>query len=176
MQGAYARPLNSPAAPQAVRGPLLPPATASRRSTRVATVPCLPAEIGVGLTGLGFLFLMLGVLFFFDRGLLAMGNVRRTMPSCRHGPVLQLGCIMEKATSGGTHPASAVRGGVDLTCAPPHQGGPPGLCFPALLTACTLPCCRGRPCCRSCSSRAWPQQSARQQLSASSYGERRWAG
>ncbi len=35
------------------------------------------AEIGVGLTGLGFLFLMLGVLFFFDRGLLAMGNVSR---------------------------------------------------------------------------------------------------
>lgn len=32
-------------------------------------------KIGVGLTGLGFLFLMLGVLFFFDRGLLAMGNV-----------------------------------------------------------------------------------------------------
>lgn len=32
-------------------------------------------KIGVGLTGLGFLFLMLGVLFFFDRGLLAMGNI-----------------------------------------------------------------------------------------------------
>lgn len=41
--------------------------------------PLLPvpgaAEIGVGLTGLGFLFFLLGVLFFFDRGLLAMGNV-----------------------------------------------------------------------------------------------------
>lgn len=33
------------------------------------------AEIGVTLTGLGALFLFLGVLFFFDRGLLAMGNV-----------------------------------------------------------------------------------------------------
>ncbi|KAI3429633.1 hypothetical protein D9Q98_005719 [Chlorella vulgaris] len=32
-------------------------------------------KIGVGLTGLGFLFFVLGVLFFFDRGLLAMGNV-----------------------------------------------------------------------------------------------------
>jgi hypothetical protein len=34
------------------------------------------AEIGVALSGLGFLFLFLGMLFFFDRGLLAMGNVR----------------------------------------------------------------------------------------------------
>lgn len=33
------------------------------------------AEIGIGLTGLGFLFLFLGVLFFFDRGLIALGNV-----------------------------------------------------------------------------------------------------
>ena len=37
------------------------------------------AEIGVGLTGLGALLLFLGVLFFFDRGLLAMGNVRHTL-------------------------------------------------------------------------------------------------
>ena len=34
------------------------------------------AEIGVGLTAFGLLFTVLGVLFFFDRGLLAMGNVR----------------------------------------------------------------------------------------------------
>lgn len=33
------------------------------------------AEIGVGLTGFGFLFTFLGVIFFFDKGLLAMGNV-----------------------------------------------------------------------------------------------------
>lgn len=40
--------------------------------------PChvdLFAEIGVALTGLGALLLFLGVIFFFDRGLLAMGNV-----------------------------------------------------------------------------------------------------
>lgn len=36
----------------------------------------------MGLTGLGFLFLLLGVLFFFDRGLLAMGNVRTAAESC----------------------------------------------------------------------------------------------
>ena len=40
------------------------------------------AEIGIGLTGLGFLFLFLGVLFFFDKGLIALGNVRRRSLPC----------------------------------------------------------------------------------------------
>lgn len=32
-------------------------------------------EIGVGLIGIGFIFYFLGVLWFLDRGFLAIGNV-----------------------------------------------------------------------------------------------------
>ena len=32
-------------------------------------------KIGIGLTCAGVLFLMLGVMLFFDKGLLAMGNI-----------------------------------------------------------------------------------------------------
>lgn len=32
-------------------------------------------KIGIGLTGFGVLFTILGVIFFFDKGLLAMGNI-----------------------------------------------------------------------------------------------------
>ena len=34
-------------------------------------------EIGIGVTGFGMLFLFLGMVLFFDRGLLAIGNVSR---------------------------------------------------------------------------------------------------
>jgi len=33
------------------------------------------SEIGVGLIGIGFIFYFLGVLWFLDRGFLAIGNV-----------------------------------------------------------------------------------------------------
>ncbi|KAK9121190.1 hypothetical protein Syun_018807 [Stephania yunnanensis] len=34
-------------------------------------------EIGLGLTGFGVFFSILGIIFFFDKGLLAMGNVSK---------------------------------------------------------------------------------------------------
>ena len=58
--------------------PCAPP-TASRRDVRLA--PC--AEIGIGLTGAGLLFMLLGMMMFFDKGLLAMGNVRRVLSGPR---------------------------------------------------------------------------------------------
>ena len=36
---------------------------------------CVSIEIGIGLTSFGCGFTALGVVFFFDRGLLAMGNL-----------------------------------------------------------------------------------------------------
>lgn len=40
-----------------------------------------PSEIGLGLAAFGFLFTVLGVMLFFDRGLLAMGNVSAVQSS-----------------------------------------------------------------------------------------------
>ena len=48
------------------------------------------AEIGIGLSGFGVVFLFLGTVLFFDRGLLAMGNVR----SARAHWVLCLSCCL----------------------------------------------------------------------------------
>ena len=36
----------------------------------------IPTEIGVALTSFGALFMLLGVILFFDGSLLALGNVR----------------------------------------------------------------------------------------------------
>ena len=48
----------------------------SRRALRRGLKPHdVTVEIGIGLTGFGFVLTFLGVLFFFDKGLLAMGNV-----------------------------------------------------------------------------------------------------
>jgi hypothetical protein len=45
------------------------------RKQKRLTRRSVEAEIGIGLTGMGLLFTMLGVLLFFDGGLLAVGNV-----------------------------------------------------------------------------------------------------
>jgi hypothetical protein len=72
-RSARSPPCRAPRAALAARQ--LPPAAARRQPPRRRRRAAV--EIGVALTGLGFLFLFLGVLFFFDRALLAMGNVRR---------------------------------------------------------------------------------------------------
>lgn len=36
-------------------------------------------QIGLGLTGMGLAFIFLGIVFLFDKGLLAIGNVSATL-------------------------------------------------------------------------------------------------
>ena len=53
----------------------------SQCSTLIAFVPSYydssyRPELGIGLVGFGITFLFLGIMLFFDRGLLAIGNVR----------------------------------------------------------------------------------------------------
>ena len=48
-------------------------------------------KIGIGLSTAGLLFTVLGIFMFFDRGLLAMGNVR-TQHKSKHGGSAQSKC------------------------------------------------------------------------------------
>ena len=52
-------------------------------------------KIGIGLTAAGMLFFFLGIMLLFDKGLLAMGNVRRRRRRrcCRAAP--QQNCAAE---------------------------------------------------------------------------------
>ena len=49
-------------------------------------------KIGFGLSAAGLLFTVLGVLLFFDRGLLGLGNVRAKMPVSAKIPLLLCDC------------------------------------------------------------------------------------
>ena len=69
------------------------------------------------LTGLGFVFSFLGIMFFFDRGLIALGNVR----PCLH----EQGSLNTLALSGTVHalvtlcvPQLMFLAGVSLTIGP----------------------------------------------------------
>jgi len=59
------------------------------------------AEIGLGLVAFGLAFLALGVMFFFDKGLLAMGNVSRG--KWVGGAGAGTGCLVQYLLGNNTH-------------------------------------------------------------------------
>ena len=76
------------------------------------------AEIGVVLTGLGFVFSLLGIMFFFDRGLIALGNVRPCLH--QHGAATTLALYVDLQTWLDTACVSQLMflAGVSLTIGP----------------------------------------------------------
>ena len=85
------------------------PAHSLQETCIVRLAPC--TEIGIGLTGAGLLFMLLGMMMFFDKGLLAMGNVRRV----RSGPRLHIAATVL------TFAASASADPVPFGCDDDHR-------------------------------------------------------
>jgi len=84
------------------------PTAARRPHVRLASC----TEIGIGLTGAGLLFMVLGMMMFFDKGLLAMGNVRRVTS----GPRLDIAAVLRSRL-----PASPPADPVPCGCHDDHR-------------------------------------------------------